>query len=300
MSCRLVETSRRVDGRIPGIGDVEQGLNSENEDEMSYDIQVAVATHKPYRMPSDSCYLPLHVGAELHPDVCTDMQQDNEGENISASNASYSELAGLYWLWKNSYAAYKGLVHYRRHFRTSDSIKKSSEDRFCRIATGEDFASLFEKTGAQIILPKARNYVIETIDGHYRHTLPGEQLDAARSAIEGACPEYLSAFDAEMAGTKAHMFNMLVAKSDVFDAYCEWLFPLLGNVERCLGAKNYDAFNARWPGRISEMLLDTWLVTNDVMWAEMSTVSPEPVDWIAKGKGFLAAKFLGKKYGKSF
>lgn len=37
-------------------------------------ITVGVATHKPYRMPSDSMYLPLHVGAALHPEVCPDMR----------------------------------------------------------------------------------------------------------------------------------------------------------------------------------------------------------------------------------
>lgn len=75
-------------------------------------IVVAVATHKPYKMPDDPIYLPLHVGAELHPDVLPDMQGDNTGDNISALNASYSELTGLYWLWKNCDARYKGLVHY--------------------------------------------------------------------------------------------------------------------------------------------------------------------------------------------
>jgi hypothetical protein len=264
------------------------------------DIQIAVATHKPYRMPSDPCYLPLHVGAELHPDVCVEMQQDNEGENISAFNASYSELTGLYWLWKNSDAAYKGLVHYRRHFRTASPDKKRADDRFDRIAVAEDFESVFNNTGAQIIVPRARNYVIETVGDHYRHTLPEEQLNAARDTLASLHPNYLPAFDAEMAGTKAHMFNMLAAKADVFDAYCEWLFPLLSNVECFLGAKSYDTFNARWPGRISERLLDTWLTTNNIAWAEMPTVSPEPVNWRAKGKSFLSAKFLGKKYGKSF
>lgn len=267
---------------------------------MAGNIQIAVATHKPYRMPSDPCYLPLHVGAELHPDVCVDMQQDNEGENISALNAAYSELTGLYWLWKNSDAAYKGLVHYRRHFRTADDGKRRASDRFERIATGTDFEGVFAKSGAQVIVPTARNYVIDTVANHYRHTLPAEQLDAARAVIEDCCPGYLPAFDAEMAGTKAHIFNMLVAEAGVFDAYCAWLFPLLGSIEERLGEKDYDAFNARWPGRISERLLDTWLATNGIAWAEMPTVSPEPVDWYAKGKGFLAAKFLGKKYGKSF
>ena len=263
-------------------------------------IQIAVAAHKPYRMPTDACYTPLHVGAALHPEVCLDMQQDNQGDNISAFNASYSELTGLYWLWKNSNATYKGLVHYRRHFATSNAANKRNKDRFECIATQHDFEKLFAKTGARVIVPKARNYVIETIGDHYCHTLPGEQLEATHATIAESYPEYLAAFDARMAGTKAHMFNMLVAKAEVFDEYCAWLFPVLKNIETRLDNTTYDAFNARWPGRISELLLDAWMDTNSITWTEMPTVSPEPVDWFAKGKGFLAAKFLGKKYGKSF
>lgn len=36
------------------------------------DICIAVATHKAYRMPEDSMYLPLQVGKALHPDVDLD------------------------------------------------------------------------------------------------------------------------------------------------------------------------------------------------------------------------------------
>lgn len=72
--------------------------------------------HKPYRTPDDPAYLPLHVGAALHPDVLPGIQGDDEGDNISRLNASYSELTALYWMWKNCDADYKGLVHYRRLF----------------------------------------------------------------------------------------------------------------------------------------------------------------------------------------
>lgn len=44
---------------------------------------VAVISHKPYRVPVGSIYLPLHVGAALHPEVLKDWVQDNTGENIS-------------------------------------------------------------------------------------------------------------------------------------------------------------------------------------------------------------------------
>ncbi|MFR5100595.1 MAG: DUF4422 domain-containing protein, partial [Bifidobacterium pseudocatenulatum] len=55
--------------------------------------------HKPYRTPDDPAYLPLHVGAALHPDVLPGIQGDDEGDNISRLNASYSELTALYWMW---------------------------------------------------------------------------------------------------------------------------------------------------------------------------------------------------------
>ena len=263
-------------------------------------IRIAVATHKPYRMPDDSCYFPLHVGAALHPEICVGMQQDNEGDNISSENAFYSELTGMYWLWKNCDSDYKGLVHYRRHFRTSNSDRAKSKDPFGRIASGADFRNLIASSGAQVVVPTARNYFIETIESHYRHTLPGEQLDATRSVLGSLAPKFLPAFDREMTGIKAHMFNMLVAERSVFDGYCAWLFPLLADIEQVLDSSDYDAFNARWPGRISELLLDVWMNTNGIRWAEMPTMSPEPVDWISKGKGFLAAKFLGRKYKRSF
>ena len=99
------------------------------------DICIAVATHKAYRRPEDSMYLPLQVGEALHPDVDLGFACDNTGDNISDRNAYYSELTGLYWLWKNCDAEYKGLVHYRRHFATLNKTMRSSSDRFERIAT---------------------------------------------------------------------------------------------------------------------------------------------------------------------
>ena len=80
------------------------------------DIKVIVAAHKPYRMPQDSMYLPLHVGRALA-DHNLGWQGDNTGDNISLKNPYYCELTGLYWAWKNLKADAIGLVHYRRFLR---------------------------------------------------------------------------------------------------------------------------------------------------------------------------------------
>ena len=264
-------------------------------------LTVAVVAHKSYRMPEDSVYLPLHVGAALHPDELTDWAQDNTGDNISTRNAEYSELTGLYWMWKNVNTPYKGLVHYRRYFGTKDVLKRSfARDRFERIASGQETLKMVEKNG--IVLPKKRDYLIESVYSHYVHTIrEGEnQLRETHRVIREHAPEYLAAFDAVMSSRQAHMFNMMLMKRDKFDEYCSWLFPILEQVENVIDSTKYDAFNARYPGRISEMLLDVWLLTNGYQYVEMPVVNIEPVNWLKKGGAFLSAKFRHTRYTASF
>ena len=262
------------------------------------EIVIAVATHKPYRMPDDSMYLPLHVGAALHPDVCKDMQGDDTGDNISEKNPYYCELTGLYWLWKNVEASYKGLVHYRRHLGSPSFFKRHTKDRFERVVSEEELAPLLDKSGT--VIARRRNYYIETVYNHYAHTFEAEQFDMCRQVLVDTCPEYVPAWDRLMQSKSAHIFNMFVMRSDLFDAYCAWMYSVLFELEKRLSPDKYDTFGARYLGRVSERLLDPWLETNALHYAELPVVSPEPVDWVSKGKGFLAAKFLGKKYEKSF
>ena len=243
-------------------------------------------------------YLPLHVGAALHPDVCVDMQGDDDGDNISEKNPYYCELTGLYWLWKNCSADYKGLVHYRRLLGSPDASRRRAEDAFDRLVTAAELAPLLEKSG--IVVAKRRNYYIETVYGHYAHTFEGCQFDACREVLVETKPEYVPAWDNLMQGRSAHIFNMFVMREDLFDQYCRYLFEILTELEQRHDPAQYDVFAARYLGRVSERLLDPWLETNGYTYKELPVVSPEPVDWVAKGTGFLAAKLLGKKYGKSF
>lgn len=244
---------------------------------MSESIRIAVAMHKPYRTPDDPAYLPLHVGAALHPDVLPGIQGDDEGDNISRLNASYSELTALYWMWKNCDADYKGLVHYRRLFASPSLANRLRKDRFVRIASGKEIREALKKTGA--VVPRSRNYYIETMHSHYAHTLDGSHLDVMRDILMSKAPEYVPMFDRCMASTSGHMFNMLVMRADLFDAYCAWLFPLIDELASQIDASAYTPFEKRYPGRVSELLLDVWLKTNGQDVVELPLTSPEPTDW---------------------
>ena len=254
-------------------------------------VKVIIATHKTYAMPADPMYLPVHVGAEGKNPI--GYTPDNTGEHISTKNATFCELTGLYWAWKNLEADYIGLAHYRRHF----ALGRKGEPME-RLLTEKEAQDLL--TGKDGILPKKRQYVIENLYSHYAHTCHVEPLDITGEIIREKYPDYAPAFDHLKKRTSAHMFNMMILKKEHLDAYCTWLFDILFELEKRVDASQYDSFHARFFGRVSELLLDVWLEKNPLNCAEVPVISMEPVNWFKKGGSFLLAKFTGKKYGKSF
>lgn len=256
-------------------------------------INIIIATHKKYDMPSDKLYLPVHVGAEGKDDLgyC----KDNTGNNISLKNPYFCELTGIYWAWKNLTSEYIGLAHYRRHFMSKKINKK---DLINSVVTLKEVDKIFDET--DIILPNRRKYYIENLYSHYKNTLYIEPLDITGKIIEEKYPEYLKEFNLLKKRTSSHMFNMFIMKKDKLDEYCTWLFDILFELEKRVDNSKYDNFHARFYGRVSELLLDVWINTKGYSYKEVKVKSIEKVNWFVKGTSFLKAKFLGKKYGKSF
>jgi hypothetical protein len=256
-------------------------------------VKIIVATHKKYEMPKDELYLPIHVGSEGKQDI--GFTKDNTGDNISLKNPYYCELTGLYWAWKNLDADYIGLVHYRRHFASKIINKK---DLINSVLTSKEVDDILNDTN--IIVPKKRHYYIENLYSHYAHTLYVEPLDITGKIIEEKYPEYISEFNKLKKRTSAHMFNMAIMSKNLLDEYCTWLFDILFELEKRVDSTKYDAFHSRFYGRVSELLLDVWINTKGYSYKEVRVVSIGKVNWWIKGTSFLKAKFLGKKYEKSF
>ena len=259
-------------------------------------IKVIVATHKEYKMPKDKLYLPLHVGAKGKQDL--GYTKDDTKKNISEKNPFFCELTGLYWAWKNLDADYIGLVHYRRHLTQNKVKTKDIDKKFKEVITLKEVDKLLNKT--DVILPKKRNYYIETLYSHYEHTMYIEPLDETRKIIEEKYPDYLEEFDKLHKRTSAHMFNMFIMKKEILNEYCTWLFDILFELEKRIDVKQYDNFHARFFGRISELLLDVWINKNNISYKEVNVIDMENVNWLKKGTAFLRSKFTGKKYENSF
>lgn len=264
-------------------------------------IRIIVAAHKPYQMPEDPMYLPLQVGAKGRESI--GYQRDDEGENISELNPYFCELTGLYWAWKNLNADYLGLVHYRRHF----SFYPKPSDLWESVLTKKEIEPYLLKT--KIFVPAKRKYYIETLYSHYAHTHFAVQLDTAREIIRQKYPNDLPACDKIFRRCWGYMFNMMIAEQELFSEYCTWLFDILFELRKKLSEeeKKLDAYQARFYGRISEILLNVWLEsklqTGRIQKEEIQEIPfiyMEKVNWKKKGTAFLKAKFAGKRYQGSF
>lgn len=181
----------------------------------------------------------LQVGTagalELHTDY-----KDNQGENISEKNGNYSELTGLYWMWKNYLCRqenedYCGVVHYRRQLDLSD-------DDILRLKDNH----------IDVVLPYPMPYA-PNIEAHHRRYLSDREWKAVLEALRELCPEYAEAFKDILGQEYFYNYNIILAKKKVLDAYCAWLFPLLFRIEK-LNDPDGRAVPNRFMGYIGETL----------------------------------------------
>ena len=253
-------------------------------------IKILVATHKNYFIPEDPVYLPVQAGAAINAPL--PYTGDDAGENISAKNKNFCELTVLYWAWKNLEADYIGLVHYRRHF-----AGESSGDKKSRIITGEQLSAMLGEV--PLIMPRKRNYFIESNESQYIHAHHAEDLAVTYEVIAEKYPEYLAACRKVMKSTRGYRFNMCIMRKDLLNEYCSWLFDILFEVEKRLDISRYTVYDARVFGFISERLLDIWVEKNHPPLKTLPLVNLESQQWTKKIRNFLLRKISGGKWGKN-
>ena len=168
----------------------------------------------------DAAYItPLQVGA-AGTDIRIAEVADDAGDHISDRNGNYSELTGLYWIWKNRIESgyyggdcYYGLAHYRR-------LLELSEDDLLRLVDND----------IDVVLPYPMPYEPD-IEEHHKRYLTDSEWGAVLQALQELAPEYAKAFDRILKQEYFYNYNIIIAKSSVLDEYCRWLFPLLFRVE---------------------------------------------------------------------
>jgi hypothetical protein len=247
-------------------------------------MSIYVVFHKEHPLlTDDSAYEPIQVGKALSK-LDVGFKTDDTGEHISEKNQNYSELTGLYWVWKNTTSEYVGLSHYRRFFMGHKAsllmrLKKIGEYFILqgRKRFGVHYSSTLQAkelilTGVQVdnylrqydaIVPIKRKLRYTVLEQYKRkHRI--EDLNTTLNIISDLYPDYLDAFNECMQQSEIMHCNMFVLKRSHFNAYMEWLFTILFELERRTDISNYDNYQKRLYGFISERLFDVWLIKNQL------------------------------------
>jgi hypothetical protein len=208
-------------------------------------LTIYTLTHKRFEIPPDPLYVPLRVGSAGKDDF--GYLRDDTGENISAQNCYYSELTGLYWIWKNvKDMEYVGTCHYRRYLINEQE----------KIFTRQEYEQLLAEydliTTRKVHLNNSYHYGFSA-----NHNI--KALDMTGEVIRELYPAYHETFVRLVNGPDTYFGNIVVMKKTLYDEYCAWLFSIFFEVQKRISLENgEDDYHKRVFGFISEFLLLVW------------------------------------------
>lgn len=190
--------------------------------------------------------IPIQAGAALTARSVADLK-DNTGDNISSKNSNYCELTITYYAWKHSRVAYKGICHYRRIFDISDEQMK----RLVELGDKWD-----------VILPYPSVYYPDISREHIRYVSESD-WNAMLQALRETAPEYLEVYEKGVRSGERFFnnFNMLIARQEVFDDYCRFLFRVLRRTEELTTPKGSERAD-RFAGYLGENLTTLYFLKN--------------------------------------
>jgi len=188
----------------------------------------------------------IQVGASLTDERITELT-DCCGFNISEQNGLYGELTAAYYAWKNMKFPIIGLFHYRRVLEIENwmlnEIKQGNID---------------------VILPLPFVCYPDT-KGQYGRYLLDEDVEIMWDVLRELSPDYFEAAKEVLSDKYLYNYNMLVARWEVFDAYCNWMFPILQEIcARCESIRRERL--DRYIGRVGEVLTSIYFLVNKNKW----------------------------------
>ena len=208
-------------------------------------LQILVCAHKADdNTRNGGVFTPIQVGKALHSDVDLGYICDNIGDNISERNPYWCEWTALYWGWKNiDNVEYLGLNHYRRYFDMD--INENNIDKLLE--------------GYDIIAVKSSNvHKNSRIDDLAKMT----SMEDAWLFIDELLSQYpdikKSLLHFCYNSNESFPFSMFIAKKELYNAYCEFIFPVLFEMEKKAKLHGY-ARQKRMIGYLGEWSLGIFI-----------------------------------------
>ncbi len=221
---------------------------------------IYTAYHKTSPLVESASVRPIHVGRAKAKAPLRDMIGDDTGDSISDANARYCELTALYWAWKNDReATHIGLMHYRRFLDFAGKHPAKAAEKALgefRIAAyaAQTEGWLKANPGIDLVLPRPHVMPVSVRENYATRHSPAD-LAFVEQVIRRDHPGYIPYFESVMAGREVLLGNMFLARREIADAWCAFLFDVLDKLDQAdLSRKYYSSYQSRYLGFMSERL----------------------------------------------
>ncbi len=190
-------------------------------------VVILVCAHKADKNTRNGdVFKAIQVGADIHPDMDLGYIKDNKGKSISSRNASWSEWTAIYWGWKNiKHVEYVGVCHYRRYF-DADINEQTIE----KLLSGKDMlvCDYYKSTQYDIVSKGLTTALSQEDYWLFIDTVLSIHPDAKEALLK-----YMYDFNTFIP------YSMFVAKKQLYDEYCDFIFPVLFELEKRVKGHGY-------------------------------------------------------------
>lgn len=185
----------------------------------------------------------IQVGATLTTERIACITDEGK-DSLSEENELYGELTATYYVWKHNRHAITGLFHYRR-------ILDVTEEQLKLLGTQR----------VDVILPLPFVCTPDASGQYKRYLLP-EDIEIMLEVLKEKESEHFAEIYNILQTPYLYNYNILIARKEVFDDYCSWLFPILKEITyRCEKIKRNRL--PRYIGRIGEVLTSVYFMQNE-------------------------------------
>lgn len=198
---------------------------------------------------------------------------DNVGDNISDQNNEYSELTGIYWIWKNDEDSdIIGIEHYRRHFIKHHEIF----DKVLR-------KDLFNKKDICDVL-KENDFIIPTKSYMLDYTLYDLFIECFGNEFTNDLIKYMKKYFTEhnmklyidalyfvMSHNILVRGNMFITSKQNFCEYCEILFNMIDYLKLYVKPLK----NKRTWGYVGELMPFIYVIANNKKYKEIDIATED-------------------------
>lgn len=247
------------------------------EEYASEPVRILVTTHKRVDHPMGTCHQLVQVGPSLKDPGSRfhGVLHDDDGENITDLNPMYCEMTVQYWAWKNVRADYVGFCHYRRYFNFSGNTYP--ENPYGEVMDDYIDAHAVDRYGLddETVRSCVEGYDVITTGFHDLRAIPGKfstpyehyskapllhiaDIDRMVEIIAEQRPDYVRDAKEFLNGHESCFCNMYIMRNEIFQAYCEWIFPILEAFTERTDMSHYSKEALRTPGHLAERLFNIY------------------------------------------